>query len=95
MSRGLREPLNGVLEHYHAVTVLGLLAAAGPTGVLRGVDMSFRMRHQAKDTPAGVTDASHIRISPIGIMGERQNLILNITLISLGISNCQSTLLAK
>ncbi len=61
--------INGILQHSDADGGTGirllalppaLFSVAGPVGMIRPMIVSFRMGHQAKDAPGGVTDASDI-----------------------------------
>src|SRR5262249_48750363 len=39
----------------------------GPTGMLRGQDMAFGVRHQAEDSASDVTDAGHVALGAIRV----------------------------
>ena len=42
---------------------------AGPAGVLGGVDVPLRVRHQAEDTAGVVADAGGVSLSAVGVRG--------------------------
>ena len=46
--------------------------AAGPAGMLRGVDVPLGMRHQAEDAAAGVAQPGHVGHRAVGIVGKRK-----------------------
>src|SRR4029078_6380522 len=63
----LGEIADGVFEDGEAVAAVVLLT--GPAGMVRRVDMAFRMRHKAEDTARFVAEAGDVEMGTVGVVG--------------------------
>ena len=61
-------------EHGQAVADFARFAA-GPAGVLCGVDVAFRVRHQPQHAAARVAHAGDVAHRSVGIVGKRQPIV--------------------
>src|SRR6266700_2965966 len=67
-SNGRFHVLYGVFEHPQALS-FARPRAAGPSGVLNGIDKSLRVRHEAKYQPARIADARDVVDAAIRVVG--------------------------
>ena len=58
-------------EHLQAVAHRAGLAA-GPAGMMRGIEMPLGVRHQAQYPAGSVADAGHVGHRAVGVVGKGQ-----------------------